>query len=217
MVSEQSVEALEFDFLPQKPVVVQSRRQSISGDAGLLPIRQFDHRWGFTRRLAACLVDHRSNPDHSYVQMVRQRVYGILAGYEDCNDHNMLRDEPVFKLVAGRQIEDDALASQPTLSRFENSATIAELQRLIDFTIDTGVERLRETQGRQLSSPITLDLDTTDDPTHGNQQLTLFHGYYDQYQYLPLIISEPTTNVSTASGRTSAPPTAPLSSEEVSR
>jgi hypothetical protein len=125
--------------------------------------------------------------------MTRQRLYGMLAGYEDCNDHDTLRDEPVFKLVAGRQIDDDPLASQPTLSRFENSVTPAELQRLIDFTIDTGVERLREKHDGRMPAQITLDLDTTDDPTHGDQQLTFFHGYYDQYQYLPLIISEPTT------------------------
>lgn len=99
----------------------------------------------------------------------------------------------MFKLVAGRRMDDDPLASQPTLSRFENSATCAELQRLIDFNIDTGIERLREKHGGAVPDRVTLDLDTTDDPTHGDQQLTFFHGYYDQYQYLPLIISEPTT------------------------
>jgi hypothetical protein len=194
MMSQQSVDQLQFDFLPQKPIVVQSRPQPVSGDAGLLPIRQFDHRWRYTQRLAGCLVDRRCDPDHAQIEMTRQRLYGILAGYEDCNDHDTLRDEPVFKLVAGRQVDDDPLASQPTLSRFENSATCAELQRLIDFLIDTGVERLRDKHSRkQLPAQVTLDLDTTDDPTHGDQQLTFFHGYYDQYQYLPLIISEPTT------------------------
>jgi hypothetical protein len=193
MMSQQSVDQLQFHFLPQKPIVVQSRDQPITGDAGLLPIRQFDEQWRYTQRLAACLVDRRCDPEHSHEQMVRQRLYGILAGYEDCNDHDTLRDEPVFKLVSGREVEDDPLASQPTLSRFENSVTCAELQRLIDFTIDTGVERLRDKHGGDVPAHVTLDLDTTDDPTHGKQQLTLFHGYYDQYQYLPLIISEPTT------------------------
>ena len=105
-----SVDPIQFDFLPQKPVVVQSRPQPISGDAGLLPIRQFDQRWRYTQRLAACLVDRRCDPEHSYEQMVCQRVFGMLAGYEDCNDHDTLRDEPVFKLIAGRQVEDDPLA-----------------------------------------------------------------------------------------------------------
>ena len=99
----------------------------------------------------------------------------------------------VFKLIAGRLPEDDALASQPTLSRFENLATPAVLQKLIDFTIATGIERLKQKHGGKLPASITLDLDATDDPTHGHQQLTLFHGYFGQYQYFPLIISEPTT------------------------
>lgn len=192
-MSQQTVEQLQFSFLPQKPIVVQSQDQPISGDAGLLAIRQFDEPWRYTQRLAGCLVDRRSDPDHTHEEMVRQRLYGMLAGYEDCNDHDTLRDEPVFKMVAGRQPQDDPLASQPTLSRFENSVTCAELQRLIDFTIDTGVERLQQKHGGNVPAHVTLDLDTTDDPTHGQQQLTLFHGYYDQYQYLPLIISEPTT------------------------
>lgn len=189
----QSVEQRHFDFLAQKPVVVQSRPQAITSDAGLIPIRQFDQRWRYTQRLAGCLVDRRADPEHSHEQMVRQRLYGILAGYADCNDHDTLRDEPVFKLVSGRQPDDDPLASQPTLSRFENSVSCGELQRLIDFNIDTGVEQLRDKGHGRIPNQVTLDLDTTDDPTHGNQQLTLFHGYYDQYQYLPLVISEPTT------------------------
>ena len=193
MMSQQSVDQLCFGFLPQKPIVVHSQPQPISVDAGLLPIRQFDHGWDYTRRLAACLEDQRVDPAHTHEQMVRQRLYGILADYADCNDHDALRDEPVFKLVAGRQPEDAPLASQPTLCRFENGATPAELQRLIDFTIDTGVERLREKHGGGMPDCVTLDMDTTDDPCHGDQQLCLFHGYYGQYQYLPLIISEPTT------------------------
>jgi hypothetical protein len=192
MMSQQSVDQLCLSFLAQKVIVVQCRSQPISGDAGLLPIRQFDHGWRYTQRLAECLVDRRDDPRHSHAQMVRQRLYGILAGYADCNDHDTLRDEPVFKLIAGRQPADDPLASQPTLCRFENGLTPAELQRLIDFTIDTGVERLNDKHGR-IPDQVTLDLDTTDDPCHGAQQLRLFHGYYDQYQYLPLIISEPTT------------------------
>lgn len=193
MMLEQSVGQLRFDFVAQKPVVVQSRAQPISSDAGLIPIRQFDQRRGYTARLAACLTDRRRDPEHSHAQMVRQRIYGILAGYEDCNDHDTLRDEPIFKLIAGREPDDDPLASQPTLSRFENQATPAELFKLIDLTIGTGVEHLRHKHRGQLPARITLDLDTTDDPCHGDQQLRLFHGYYDQYQYLPLIISEPTT------------------------
>jgi hypothetical protein len=199
----QDAQQIELDFLADLPLVVQRHEGQLSGDAGLLPIAQFDRRWNFTARMAACLDDgprddprqaHRKpQADHQRIEMLRQRVFGILAGYEDCNDHDTLRTDPVFKMIADRLPEDDALASQPTLSRFENSLTCAALQRLIDFNIATGIERLKQKHGGQLPALITLDLDATDDPTHGHQQLTLFHGYFGQYQYFPLIISEPTT------------------------
>jgi hypothetical protein len=202
----QTVEQCSFDFLAHLPVIVQRHAGQISSDAGLLPLRQFDQRWNYTARMIQCLHDPlrpaqgRPNPSreqslrqHSLLSMLRQRMFGILAGYEDCNDHDTLREDPVFKLIAGRLPEDAALASQPTLSRFENLLTPAMLQQLIDFTITTGVERLKQKHGGKLPDSITLDLDATDDPTHGQQQLTFFHGYYEQYQYFPLIISEPST------------------------
>lgn len=192
-MSSQTVEQLSFDFLPHLPVIVQQHEGQLSSDAGLLPLRQFDQRWDYTGRLAGCLVDPKPQRQHSLASMLRQRLFGILAGYEDCNDHDTLRDDPVFKLIADRRPDDQPLASQPTLSRFENLATPAVLQKLIDFTIATGIERLKQKHGGKLPASITLDLDATDDPTHGHQQLTLFHGYFGQYQYFPLIISEPTT------------------------
>jgi hypothetical protein len=191
-------EQLSFDFLPQTPVVVQRHDGQLTSDAGLLPVRQFDQRWRYTERMAACLGDDaRVDPEHSVLRMLRQRVYGILAGYEDCNDHDALRDEPVFKLVAGGLPPGGGgggpLASQPTLSRFENALLIPAMHRLLGFLVDTGVERLREANGGVMPAEVTLDLDATDDPAHGQQQLVLFHGYYGQLQYLPLVISEPTT------------------------
>lgn len=189
----QSAEQLSFDFLPQGELVVQQHTGRITSDAGLLAVRQFDQRWRYTERMAACLSDARSDPTHDAREMLRQRLYGILADYEDCNDHDTLRDDPVFKLVADRLPEDQPLASQPTLSRFENAVLIPTLHRLMRFLIQTGIERLKERHGGMLPPSLTLDLDATDDPAHGNQQLVLFHGYYEQHQYFPLIISEPTT------------------------
>jgi hypothetical protein len=192
-MSSHGVDQLSFDFFPELPLVVQPSQGQLSSDAGLLPLRQFDQRWNYTTRMADCLVDPRSAPKQSLLSMLRQRVFGILAGYEDCNDHDTLRSDPVFKLLADRLPDGEALASQPTLSRLENSVTPSSLQKLIDFLIDTGIERLKQKHGGVLPASITLDLDATDDPTHGHQQLTLFHGYFGQYQYFPLIISEPTT------------------------
>src|SRR5436305_6440340 len=188
-----AVDQLSFDFLPQTPVVVQRHEGQMTSDAGLLPVAQFDDRWGYTRRMAACRADGRADPTHDVLQMLRQRLYGILADYEDCNDHDALRDEPVFKLVAGKLPDGGPLASQPTLSRFENAVTIPVLHELMGFLVRTGIERLKQKHGGTLPAELTLDLDATDDPAHGDQQLVLFHGYYGQYQYFPLVISEPTT------------------------
>ncbi|MGD0141512.1 MAG: IS1380 family transposase [Tepidisphaeraceae bacterium] len=192
-MSSQDAKQLSFDFLPDLPIVVQPWEGQLSCDVGLLPLRQFDQRWQYTARMADCLHDPKPSREQTLDSMLRQRFFGILAGYEDCNDHDTLRDDPVFKLITDRLPDGKALASQPTLSRFENLATPAVLQKLIDFTIDTGIERLKQKHGGTLPASLTLDLDATDDPTHGHQQLTLFHGYFGQYQYFPLIISEPTT------------------------
>jgi hypothetical protein len=111
--------------------------------------------------------------------MVRSRVFGIIAGYEDQNDHDVLRSDAIFKLLADRSPEDDHLASQPTLSRFENAITPKALLRLEDWFIERFVSSFD-----QPPREVTLDIDVYDDATHGAQQLTLFHGYYKQYQYL---------------------------------
>ena len=189
----QSDQKFELEFFPQAQVVVQRHQGQISSDAGLLPLRELDERWGYSDAIAKCLDDGKSGREHSILSMLRQRLYGILAGYEDCNDHDTLRNDPIFKMVAGKLPQDDPLASQPTLSRFENQITPKQLQDLMDFIINSGIQRLKESNGGQLPASITLDMDATDDPTHGQQQLTLFHGYFGQYQYFPLIISEPTT------------------------
>jgi len=189
----QTADPISFEFLPHIPVVVQQHHGQISSDAGLLPLREFDAKWNYTQRMADCLHDPKPQRGHSLVSMLRQRFYGILAGYEDCNDHDTLRDDPIFKIVTGRLPDGTPLASQPTLSRFENLVTPAVLQKLIDLNIATGIERLKQKHGGRLPAIIIFDLDATDDPTHGDQQLTLYHGYYEQYQFLPLVISEPTT------------------------
>jgi hypothetical protein len=184
-MSTQTVEQICFGFY-RLPIIVEATEAQISSDVGILPIRQFDDQIGFTERFIACLNDTR-DPDqieHTFDEMVRQRVYGILAGYEDCNDHDSLRHDPVFKLVSGQAPRGDDLASQPTLSRFENAIDIPSLWRLHDFFIDDFI--------RSFDRPpsfLTVDLDAVDDPCHGHQQLALFHGFYDQYQYLPIVIS----------------------------
>lgn len=125
-MSIQSVWQTCFSFLSGKAVVVRSSQASLSSDAGLLPIREFDERLGLTAQFAAALRDPRSAEmiGHTFLEMTRSRVFGILADYEDQNDHDALRSDGVFKL-AGRRPSDPDLASQPTLSRFENARSLA--------------------------------------------------------------------------------------------
>ena len=185
-MSLQTVPELCFDFLPARDVEFELSQAPLTSDAGLLAFRQFDDRIGLTKQFAAALQDFR-NPkfsQHSILEMARQRIYGILADYEDQNDHDTLRSDPVFKLLADRLPDGNDLASQPTLSRFENAVTPDDLFRLRDVLIDLFIQ--------SFDAPplhLTFDLDAFDDPTHGQQQLTFFHGYYEQYQYLPLAIT----------------------------
>ncbi len=181
-MSLQSVEQIVFDFGIEKPVVVEVSSAQLTSDAGLLAVRQHDEQI----RFAAALTDLRASEavSHSQLAMVRQRVYGILADYEDQNDHDTLRSDPVFKLIADRMPDGPDLASQPTLSRFENNVSISDLWRLRDVVADQFLDGFPEPPRR-----ITLDVDAVDDPTHGQQQLTMFHGFYEQHQYLPIVIS----------------------------
>jgi hypothetical protein len=175
-----------FDFLGGKPIVVEPSAGRLTSDAGLLPLRQFDERIGLTRQFAQALRDPRDADriDHTFEEMVRVRLYGLLADYEDQNDHDVLRTDPVFKLIAGRSPDGEDLASQPTLSRFENAIDIPSLHRLRDVLIDQFIASFPTPPPR-----LVFDMDVFDDPTHGQQQLTFFHGYYDQYQYLPRVVT----------------------------
>lgn len=184
-MDQQTVWREVLDFAT-KPIVVEPVAASLSVDAGLLPLRQLDEALGFTEQFAAALADDRGGGrlSHSFLEMARSRIYGILAGYEDCNDHDALRHDAVFKLLAGRMPDDADLASQPTLSRFENAIGPASLFRLEDVLLEQFLDSFAEPPKR-----LTFDVDVFDDPTHGQQQLTFFHGFYEQYQYLPRVLT----------------------------
>jgi hypothetical protein len=177
---------LSFDLGGSKPIIVEPSAGQISSDAGLLPFRQLDEQFGITRQFAEALDDRRhvGYIDHTFLEMTRSRIYGILADYADQNDHDVLRSDPIFKIICERSIEGEDLASQPTLSRFENAIAPKSFLRLQDVFINQFIASFA-TPPRHL----TLDIDPFDDPTHGGQQLSFFHGYYDQYQYLPRVIT----------------------------
>lgn len=175
-----------FSFWGELPIVVEPSRTQLSSDGGLLPLRQFDEQIGLTRQFAEALHDSRVGGliEHTFLEMVRGRIFGVLAGYEDQNDHDALRHDPIFKLIADRSPDAEPLASQPTLSRFENAIAIASLKRLRDLFIDQFIASFA-----MPPKHLTFDLDAVDDPAHGEQQLALFHGYFDQYQYFPSFIT----------------------------
>jgi len=177
------VRPLVLGFQPQRPLVLEASAAQLFSDGGLLVVREFDERLGCTAQFAAALEDTRDPSwTHSLLSMVRQRIYGLLADDEDQNDHDELRHDPVFKLLADRLPEGPDLAGQPTLSRFENAVTIADLQRLREVLLAQFLDGFTAPPTR-----ITLDIDAFGDPTHGRQQLTFFHGFYDRY--LPLEIT----------------------------
>ena len=178
-------------FFPELPIVLQTSAAPLTSDAGLLPIREFDDRIALTAAFAATLDDRRDPQllTHPFLEMTRARIYGILADYVDQNDHDTLRRDPVFKLIAGRRPDAPDLASQPTLWRFENAISIASLKRLRDVFIDQVLASFAAPPRR-----LTFDLDAVDDPAHGEQQLVLFHGYFDQYQYFPSFITSAETD-----------------------
>jgi hypothetical protein len=172
--------------LSQKPVIVRADGGALTSDAGVLLLRQLDERLGLTRRLAGCVVDRResSKVRHDVLSLLRQRIYQIALGYEDCNDADRLRFDPALKLAVGRAPTEDDLASQPTLSRLENAVSWRECWHLSEALLDCYLARHRGYPPTRL----VLDVDATDDETHGDQQLAFFHGYYDEHCYLPLLV-----------------------------
>jgi Transposase DDE domain group 1 len=180
---------LSFSFYRHQPVLADFSGGQITGDAGLLPLRAFDQRHRLTSDLAQLLSDPRQDDRvrHQSLALLRQRIYQIVAGYEDANDADRLRHDPLLQIVADQAL-GKALGSQPTLSRWENSPSARDLVRLNDALLEIFIRVCGE-QVRQRGE-ILLDLDSTDDPTHGQQQLSFFNGAYDQHMYHPMLVFE---------------------------
>lgn len=177
-----------FPELFDRPVVARFDQHHGSSDGGAILLKAADARLRLTERLAACLPDDRQPGKilHEMTELFRQRVYAIACGYPDANDAARLADDPIHKLLIDRHpIDGEALASQPTLSRFENAVGPRTLYRLGEALAETVIERhRRRLRGR--ARRVTLELDPTDDPTHGTQQLSFFNGHYDTWCYLPV-------------------------------
>jgi hypothetical protein len=207
MATECNQKVFEFHALAQREVVARFDGGRITSDGGGLLLRETERLTGIIRQFAACFTDHR-DPDlieHTVTELIAQRVYGLALGYEDLNDHDELRHDPMLAVLVGkadptgntRSRERDrgkALAGKSTLNRLELTPVRANgksrykkitlnREAVNGFFVDVFLQSFRKPPKR-----IVLDLDATDDPVHGHQLGRFFHGYYKNYCYLPLYI-----------------------------
>jgi DDE family transposase len=182
----------------QRKLVVDFLGGEITSDAGLVLLREFDERLGLTAGLQTLWVDERDQryTKHGGLELLRQRIYQIAAGYEDANDANLLRHDATMQTVAGNGRR--ALASQPTISRLENDASWESI-RLFERQGTEWFCRYAAERHKGRAQEIILDIDSTSDPTHGQQQLTFYNAHYDTYMYHPLLVFEGHTGVLLAS------------------
>jgi Transposase DDE domain group 1 len=194
-MTECTQKSFQFAAHFSRRVVAEFSAERLTTDGGVLLLRQVDRRIQLLSRLASCFLDQRDplRVEHTVAEMVAQRVYGLALGYEDLNDHEQLRHDPLLGLLAGKRDLAAALAGKSTLNRMELSGQdpassryhkIGYVEEKIDgLLVDLFLEAHAEAPLR-----IVLDLDSTDVPLHGHQEARFFHGYYDSYCYLPLYI-----------------------------
>ena len=207
METECSTDRFVFQPLGRREVVAAFDGGTISSDAGGLLLREVEERTGIIRQFAACFTDHRDAEliEHTVANLVAQRTYGLALGYEDLNDHDQLRCDPLLAVLVGKadptgqdrtrqRDRGKPLAGKSTLNRLELTPVRADADsRYKKITADLkGMERLFVEfflqAHPQPPQRIVLDFDATDDPVHGNQLGRFFHGYYQEYCYLPLYV-----------------------------
>ena len=174
-----------FPDLFDKPLVATFNQEHASSDGGAVLLKAAERVYGLVKAFARCLTDKRAPGKirHTLADLIGQRVFGIACGHADGNDAGHLADDPIHKLLLGRDpVSGAPLASQPTISRFENGASRTALYRMGRELAACVIERhRRRLHGR--ARRVTIDLDPTDDLTHGAQQLTFFNGHYGGWCY----------------------------------
>lgn len=172
--------------LSSQKVVANFDGGRLTSDAGGLLLREVDRRIGLTAALAACISDPRdpAKITHELRTLLAQRIFGIALGYEDLNDHQTLRDDPLFAVLADQRPDPESpLGSPATLCRLENGVTRASIARMSAVLVEQFIASYRRPPEQ-----IILDFDATDDPVHGQQEQRFFHGSYDCYCFLPLYV-----------------------------
>ena len=189
MTTDTISQTVLFPNLFDKPLLAQFDQPHTSSDGGAVLLKAAEKVYGLVAGFVRCLVDRREpgKVRHTVADLLGQRIFGIACGYPDGNDAEHLADDPIHKLLLGRDpVAGDPLASQPTISQFENGATRTALYRMGRELATRVIERhARRLDGR--ARRIIIDLDPTDDRTHGAQQMSFFNAYYDGWCYLPLL------------------------------
>jgi len=181
-----TTEPLLFSSLKRKNIQADFHGGKLTSDGGALLLREMDRSLGLIDALNGCIRDprHPFYTVHSQRTLLAQRVLGIAQGYEDLNDHQSLREDPLFQVLCERGIQEDLpLASPSTLCRLENRVDRKALAPIAEVFVETFI-RSQTT----IPEELILDFDPTNDPVHGNQDQRFFHGYYDQYCFLPLYV-----------------------------
>ena len=181
-MTDSTQEVLSFPRSARRAVEASFSGGHITSDGGLLLLRQADRRLDLLRRLSRPLPDDRrqASVEHSLLSLLRQRVYGLACGYEDQSDHDDLRRDFALQTAVGR---DEVLGHSTTLCRLENRADASWAWRAHEVLVDTFIARHKTPPAE-----LVLDIDATDDPTHGTQEGRFFHGYYGHYCFLPLYV-----------------------------
>ena len=185
-MTECNSQPIVFSSLGRRNVVADFTGGAITSDSGALLLREIDRKLGLIDKLNAVIPDPRNQAliTHQQSTMLRQRIFAIAMGYEDGNDHQSLRDDPLMQLITERGIDpQQPLASPPTLCRLENRVSRKTLADIAKVFVEAFIA-LHKTPPKEL----VLDFDATDDPVHGHQVNRFFHGYYDQYCFLPLYV-----------------------------
>lgn len=194
----------EFQGLGRRKVVADFKGGNISSDGGGLLLQEVERRRSWIKDFAACFADHRNSQliEHSVEQMSAQRILGLALGYEDLNDHDLLRYDPLLAVLCGKedptgqdrrcpQDRGKALAGKSTLNRLEHGQDADDRYKKIicdeDAVAALFVQKFISRQ-RQVPTRLVLDMDATDDPLHGEQEGRFFHGYYDCYCYMPFYV-----------------------------
>ena len=187
-MTHRTTPTVSFSSVHGRKLVAEFSAGRITSDAGLLLLREADRQIGLVAALDAAIADPRA-PErivHPQATLLAQRLFGLAAGYEDLNDHTLLRNDPLWQAATDHPEVDGSaeLSSPPTLCRLENRITRADLVRIATVLVDQFLASF-ETPPAEL----ILDIDATDDPIHGRQEKHFFHGYYDHHCFLPLYVT----------------------------